>query len=378
MRNYIIKRKLFIFLISILVIATLLVSFTPFIIKYYVNHHIFGNMKNYTGHVDDVDTYLLRGTYVLKNMEIRKNTAKKSAPFFSTEELNIWLSWEALRKGKILAEASLVEAKLNFVQSRDSKKKQHGQGLNWLAVFEKILPATLHQLTVIQSEVRYANPDAQPEIDLRVENINAYIENLTNVRDLEGNRVANGRLTATIFKQTDILTAAEFDPFAYDDFLFAASIQHLDLTQTNNLMNNFFQIDFKSGSGDLFTEISAENRKLSGYIKPLMKDVDIASWSQDIQEQHDNIPRFIWENLIGFLNGILTNPGSDKVATQIELSGDFDKIEVNSFGAFLGFIKNAYFSALKSRFEGKTGLMNNANSKDNDNDNDNDNDKKDD
>lgn len=355
------QKRFSILLITPLVIATLLVILTPFIIKYYVNNHIFGNMKNYTGHVDDVDTYLLRGTYVLKDMEIRKKTADKSAPFFSTEELNIWLSWESLRRGEILAEASLVNSKLNFVQSRDKEKKQHGQGLNWLAVFEKILPATLHELTLINGEVRYNNPDANPEIDLKVKNINAYIENLTNVRDKQGKRVANGKVTANVFDETDLLAAAQFDPFSYDDFLFAASIKNLNLKQTNNLMSNFFQIDFKSGSGDLFTEISAENRKLSGYVKPLMKNVDIASWSQDVEEQNDNIPRFLWENLIGFLNGMLTNPGSDKIATEIEINGNFDEIEISSVDALLGFIKNAYFSALKSRFNGKTGLIGDEN-----------------
>lgn len=342
--------------LGLLGLLILIGIFSPMIIQYHLNHNVFRDMGNYTGRVEDVDVNWWSGSYRLKELVLWRKGGNQDVPFFRVEDFSIGLSWDAIRRGAIRAGVVLENAELNFLDAERAEKRQTGKGTNWLDVLEELLPTTLHRLEIRRSRITFQNFDAEPKIDIQAREIDALITNLTNVKDHEGRRVATAQLDAKILGDAPITAQARFDPFDFNDFLFAAEVRQVDLTRVNNLTAHYANVDFASGHGSLFAEFTARDGQLSGYVKPLLEDVNIVSWEQDVKQQGDNPLQLLWEGMLGFLKTLFTNSETRQFATQIEFEGTLDEATVKSWGAVLGVIRNAFVEALDERYEELTPL----------------------
>lgn len=342
--------------LGLLGLLILIGIFSPMIIQYHLNHNVFRDMGNYTGRVEDVDVNWWSGSYRLKELVLWRKGGNQDVPFFRVEDFSIGISWDAIRRGAIRAGVVLENAELNFLDAERAEKRQTGKGTNWLDVLEELLPTTLHRLEIRRSRITFQNFDAEPKIDIQAQEIDALITNLTNVKDHEGRRVATAQLDAKILGDAPITAQARFDPFDFNDFLFAAEVRQIDLTRVNNLTAHYANVDFASGQGSLFAEFTARDGQLSGYVKPLLEDVNIVSWEQDVKQQGDNPLQLLWEGMLGFLKTLFTNSETRQFATQIEFEGTLDEATVKSWGAVLGVIRNAFVEALDERYEELTPL----------------------
>lgn len=338
----------------------------PQIIQYHLNHNIFRDMGSYTGRVEDVDVSWLSGAYRLEDLVLWRKGGNKDVPFFQVEDLSIGISWDAILHGSILAGVVLENAELNFLDANLPEKRQTGKGTNWLDVLEELLPTTLHRLEIRRSRITFQNFDADPKVDIQARDIEALITNLTNVKDRDGRRVATARLDAQVLGDASMTAQARFDPFDFNDFVFAAEARQIDLTRVNSLTANYANVDFASGHGAIFVELTARDGQLSGYVKPLLEDVNIASWEQDVKEQGDNPLQLLWEGAVGFLKTLLTNPETKQFATQIDIEGTLDEAKIDSWQAVFGVIRNAFVEALDARFEELTPLTRSKSDQDDD------------
>jgi len=341
---------------AILLVLLLIWVLAPFAIKHYLNKRVFDDMGNYTGYVADVDLSLLKGSYVLRDLVLWRKGGNRDIPFFQVEALSISVSWEALWHGSILASVLVDKGALNFLDARKPEDRQSGKGTNWLSVLDELLPTKLHRLEIKRSSIAFKNLDAKPKIDLRATDIEAVVTNLTNVKDENGRRVANASATASLLDGAFLAAEAQFDPFNFNDFVFAGKMHGIHLPQANDFTTHYLNVDFEDGEGELYVELEAVDGKLSGYAKPLFQNVNILSWRQDVEEQKDNPFQLLWEAGLGFFKTLFTNSETKTVATQIDIRGTIDKAEVNSWQAVFGVIKNAFIKAVQSNFDQLTPL----------------------
>lgn len=341
---------------TIVALFVLVGVLSPLLIQYHLNHNLFRDMGNYTGRVEDVDVSWLSGSYRLEDLVLWRKGGNQDVPFFRVDSLSIGLSWDAILHGAILASAVIDDAELNFLDANREEKRQSGQGTNWLDVVEELLPATLHRLEVRNSQVTFQNFDTEPKVDIKARDIEALVTNLTNVKDEEGRRVATAKLEAKMLGDAPLKAEAEFDPFDFNDFVFAAELREVNLTNVNNFTTNYVNVDFAGGHGSVFVELTASDGKLSGYVKPLLEDVNIASWEQDVEQQGDNPLQLLWEGGLGLLKTLFTNSETKQFATQIEIKGTLDEAKIDSWQAVWGVVRNAFVDALDARFDEVTPL----------------------
>ena len=342
--------------LSLIALLIILYILAPFIIKHYLNYRVLNDMGAYSGHVADVDLGLIDGEYQLKDLVVKRNHPRNPVDFFTVETFAIALSWEGLRNGEILTRVKLTKPELTFLDAKQKEDKQTGEGTNWLSVFEEILPVTLHKLVIRDGIIRFQNLDTTPTVNIAIEEIDAELTNLTNVKDANGRRVASASLTGQLFGDSPLSAKADFDPFNFNDFEFAADAKNVRINRLNDFARAYANIDFKSGHGEIFFELSARNRELDGYLKPLFQDVNIASWSQDVEQQGDNPLQLLWEAGWGLLSAIFTNLESNKLGTQIDISGSLEDTDISSWQAVVGVVHNAFIDALHSRYENITPL----------------------
>ncbi|RMR48438.1 hypothetical protein ALP91_01035, partial [Pseudomonas savastanoi pv. glycinea] len=123
----------------------------------------------------------------------------------------------------------------------------------------------------------------------------------------------------------------------------------------NDFSSAYGKFDFNAGDGDLVIEAQADKGQLSGYIKPLLRNVDVFNWHQDVENKDKGVFRSIWEALVGTSETVLKNQRENQFATRVDLSGSVHQQDISGFQAFLQILRNAFVQAFNARYESSKG-----------------------
>ena len=324
----------------------------PYMVRNYLNDKL-ASMGDYRGHIDDIDVALWRGGYRINGLRIVKTTQDLPVPFVDAPLIEISVSWNELWSERaVVARVEFERPEVNFVDGKSQADSQTGEGTDWREQLNKLLPITLNEVRVNDGTLGFYNFNASPPVKLKATDIHASLYNLTNVADEQGNRVARFEGTAKLLDQAPLEASALFDPFHnFQDFEFRVRATGIDLPRLNDLANAYGKFDFKSGNGDLVVEAVAEESQLSGYIKPLLRNVEVFDWQQDVENQNKGFFRSLWEAVVGGSEKVLKNQPRDQIATRVELRGSTKQQDVSAFQAFLGILRNGFVQAFNSGFE---------------------------
>lgn len=257
---------------SLIVLLVALHLALPYLVRDYLNDKL-ADMGDYRGQVADVDLAWWRGAYQINGLKIVKTSGKVPVPFLDAPLIDLSVSWRSLWYDKaVVAEVTFVRPELNFVDGGSKQASQTGRGTDWRQQLEKLLPITLNEVRIDNGVLTFRNFNSKPPVDLKATQLNANIRNLTNVRDKKGRRDASFEGTALIAGDAKVESRATFDPFSdFDDFKFRLRATGIELRKLNDFASAYGKFDFNAGHGDVVIEAQAENGRLNGYIKPLLR-----------------------------------------------------------------------------------------------------------
>ncbi|MET1077981.1 MAG: DUF748 domain-containing protein [Pseudomonas sp.] len=325
----------------------------PYLVRDYLNGKL-AEMGDYRGQVSDVDLAWWRGAYRINGLRIVKVEGKVPVPFVEAPIIDLAVSWQALWEHRAIVAVVVFERpELNFVDGgTDRAASQTGQGTDWRAQMNKLLPITLNEVRVRDGRISFHNFNSSPPVDLEATAVEASLYNLTTVADAEGGRIARFEGRAQLLGHAPLESTASFDPFQnFESFEFKLRATGIELKRLNDFSSAYGQFDFNAGSGDLVIEAQAKEGELSGYIKPLLRNVDVFNWRQDVSNEDKGFFRSVWEALVGGGENLLKNQSRDQFATRVELSGSVRQQEISAFRAFLAILRNGFVQAFNSRFE---------------------------
>ncbi|CAG8867553.1 hypothetical protein PS627_02547 [Pseudomonas fluorescens] len=339
-------------LASLIVLLVALHLALPGLGRDYLNDKL-ADMGDYRGQVTDVDLAWWRGAYQINGLEIVKTTGKVPVPFVQAPLIDISVSWHALwHDHAVVAEVAFVKPVLNFVDGGSKQASQTGQGTDWRQQLDKLLPITLNEVRIDDGTLTFRNFNSKPPVDLKATELQASIRNLTNVKDVKGRRDASFEATARMLGDARVETRATFDPFSeFEDFDFRLRANGIQLRRLNDFASAYGKFDFNAGHGDVVIEAQAKDAQLSGYIKPLLRDVDVFNWQQDVKDADKGFFRSIWEAVVGASETVLKNQRKNQFATRVELSGSVHKSDISAFEAFLQILRNGFVQAFSARYE---------------------------
>lgn len=310
-------------------------------------------MGDYTGHVDAVELYWWRGAYELHNLDISKIEGNLQAPLLKAPLIDIAISWKALWEQRALvAVVRFTEPELTFVDAQNEKDKQIGEGVDWRVKLQEQLPITMNELQIVDGVLAFRNFSTDPEVNLYVNDVDLSVYNLSTAEDLEGTRDASMDGTGAFLGHAPVEVEAAFDPLVrMENFAFRLRVTEVELPRLNDFATAYGNFDFEAGSGELVIEASVEGGEINGYVKPLMRDVEIFDFEQDIQNEEKGFLRGIWEALVDGGETILKNQHKDQLATRVTLDGTLDDTEVSALQAFFGILRNGFIEAFSSGFD---------------------------
>ncbi len=341
---------------SLAAIALLLLALhiaLPYLVRDYLNEKL-ADMGDYRGQVSDVDLALWRGAYRINGLEIVKTDAKVPVPFVNAPLIDLAVSWHALWYDRaVVARVRFVKPQINFVDGGANRQaSQTGAGTDWRAQLGKLLPITLDEVRIDDGQVSFHNFNSKPAVKMDATAVNASFYNLTNVVDVKGKRDARFEGKALLLGHAPLETTATFDPLSnFEDFQFRLRARDIELKRLNDFASAYGKFDFNAGSGDVVIEAQAEKGQLSGYIKPLLRDVEVFNWQQDVENRNKGIFRSIWEALVGTSETVLKNQRKNQFATRVELSGNVHQQNISALQAFLQILRNGFVQAFNARYE---------------------------
>lgn len=337
---------------SLIVVAVLLIAVIalrlalPTLVKNQLNQR-FAQMGDYSGYVDDVDIALWRGAYALNDVDITKVDQDVPVPFFSADTIDLAIDWSALIHFAIVAEVHFHRPQLHFVDADDAGV-QAGGGTDWRDVVQQLIPISIDVLEISNGEINFHNFQSDPEVHLTLTNLEGSFHNITNADRSENAVPAEFHLEGFVFDDARALVEGSLDPLGnFENFSVNLRVTGVDLTLMNSLTEAYGRFDFESGHGDLVMELEAVEGELDGYVRPLLDNVAILDLESDSE---DGLLSTVWEAIVGGLGQIFRNQPEDRIAAEIQISGNIANQEVSTWQAFLSIMRNAFIEVYDAQF----------------------------
>lgn len=345
-------------LVTIGVIAVLLIGIRiamPYVAKHYINRYLV-NMNGYRGHVEDVGIRLYRGAYVIKGIELKKMTGKIPAPFFSASAFDFSIQWSELFHGHLVAKIEIDDPTVNFVSGPTKEQSQTGENLDWQKKIKKLSPFNINSFRINNGEIHFRNFHSDPKVDIYVQKIQALATNLTNSRKVAKTLHANIESSGIVLGNGKFKVNVNLDPYAKQPtFKLDMSVNNVDLVKLNDFLRAYGKFDVHHGTFGLYGEFAAADGKFEGYLKPLLEEVEVVRWKEDIKKPFFKL---LWKAVVGAVVGVFKNQPEDRLATKIPFNGTFDDPGADIWATIGNLLKNAFIQALMP------GLDNSINLKD--------------
>ena len=197
------------------------------------------------------------------------------------------------------------------------------------------------RVRVTKSEVGITNRQATPpfrvfltDVELEVDNVsNQRAEGVGEVR-LSGLFMGSGRTQATMgFKPTP----------KGPDFDVLVKLEATDMKTMNPLLRQYGKFDVVEGKFSLYSELHGKAGRVTGYVKPLFRDVKAFDPEQD---RDKGFVRRLYERIVSGVSKLLKNPPRDEVATKVDVEGRIDNPNTSTLQAIANLLRNAFIEAI--------------------------------
>jgi hypothetical protein len=248
-------------------------------------------------------------------------------------------------------ELRLQDAKIDYVHSTATKPQEVRRAKK---VAEKVNKAQKDSTVrvkvehgqILKSELGFVNKATDPDyrvfisdIDMDVKNLSNRLEEGTGVVKLTGKFMGSGL--------TDL--KATFRPEKpRPDFDLYAKIVKTRVEAFNDVLRAYGDMDTHRGMFAFFSELSVKDNQIRGYVKPLLKDVDVYDPQEDKEKP---VTKKMYEAVVGGVLKLLENEPRNEAATVTDLSGPVENPRADTWQIVAKLVQNAFFKAILPGFE---------------------------
>ena len=335
-------------LIGILALLIIVRVALPYFVKNYLND-LLENIDGYTGHVEDVDLHLYRGAYRVNQLAIYSTTQEMDRPFFSTNNIDLSISWKDIFKGAIVGKVILEEPELNFVAVESAQDSMAtGEDVDWTETIKDMLPIDINLFQIENGRINYVDEFSSPKVDIYLKSMNFSLENIRNTEDDSDPLPSPFKLTAVSLGDGNLNASGKANLLRQiPNFDLDLKFEKADLTAFNDFFKAYAWFDFERGDFNLYTEMALVDSTLQGYFKPLLNDIKVLDW----ENEEGGFFNKIYQGVVGGALQLLKNHPEDQSATRVEISGTVTNTDVGVFSAIVELLKNAFIKPLQKDLE---------------------------
>jgi hypothetical protein len=206
------------------------------------------------------------------------------------------------------------------------------------------------RLRVVGGEFGLVNEAANPryrvfltKTDLKLENLSNHFTDGPARVQLAGAFMGSGTTKATGTFRSD-LNGPDFD--------LNVQVIDTDMRAMNDLLRAYEKFDVVGGLFSLYSELGVKNRVVTGYVKPLFRNLDAYDRRQDREK---GVFRKLYERLVEGVGKLLENVPRDEVATKADIQGRIDEPRTSTMQVLVRLVQNAFFRAILPGFDQEVG-----------------------
>ncbi|MEY2466287.1 MAG: hypothetical protein QOD03_808 [Verrucomicrobiota bacterium] len=348
-RRHRLRTFLFILLVLIVILG-IARAMLPWFVRNYVNRTLDRNPL-YSGKIGQVQIHLWRGAYSIQDIRLSKTTGNVPVPLFAAKRVDFALEWNALLHHRIVARVLMEQPEINFVDAPTEDESQSGIGGPWLQMIRDLSPFKINSAIIREGSVHFRAYQTAKPLDVYLTQVEGSIDNLSNIGNETVPLAASIQAKAVAMDQAKLEFKMTLDPFSYrPTFHLALRLLGLDVTKINDLALAYGKFDFKRGWFDLVIDADSKEGQLTGYVKPLFRNLQVFSVTKDIQE--DNVLQFFWQALVGAATNLLKNRPRDQFGTLIPFTADASNTTSADILATIGnILRNAFVRAYLPHLE---------------------------
>ena len=342
-------RIVILIIIAFLIIIRLLL---PSMVLSHANKAL-GELEGYRGHIEDIDIAIIRGAYAANGVYIDKiDSAKnKAVPFFSTDVLDIAVEWSSLLKGKIAGSLGFLNPVIRFESEKNEPEDLQNDTTDFRKVLKSFIPLKVNRFELNNGLFQYIDSTTKPAVNVTIDSINLIARNLSSADDtsaLPASVTANANIYGGSFN-----LKMKLNPMSeYPTYDMNMELENTNLRELNNFFKAYGKIDINKGTFGMYAEVAGKDKKFIGYVKPVIKDLDIVG----PQDRKDSFLNRLWEGIVSIAGSILENKEEDQVATKIPISGEYDDPSIQTWYAIMNVLRNAFVQAIYPSIDNQINL----------------------
>jgi hypothetical protein len=199
----------------------------------------------------------------------------------------------------------------------------------------------IDQGKILHSELGFVNKAADPEYRVFLSDANIGLDNFSNQLS-EG--TAYLKLTGKFMGTGPTQVSATFRPETQSpDFDLKLRLVNTRLRALNDVLRAYGKFDVTEGMFSLFSEFTVKDGAVTGYVKPLFKDVDVYD---SVQDRDKGLLQKLYESVVGGASDMLKNRTRDEVATKADVSGPLKNPRMNTWEMIVKLLQNAFVQAI--------------------------------
>jgi hypothetical protein len=332
-------RPLLILIGAVVIIRIIL----PYVLLHVANDRL-SKTPGYYGHIADLDLALIRGAYQLEGFYLDKqdSVTRKRTPFLRAGVIDLSLEWKAIFHGAIVGELVIDTAEVRFTKEAAEPADLQKDTASFGDLLHDFMPLRINRLEFHNSAIRYMDPTTSPPVDVQLNDVDLLATNLTNATDDKVLLPSKVKASAGLYGG-HLSFNMGIDPLAESPtFDMDLALTETKLSELNQMLKAYANADVNKGTMGLYTEMATRNGEFTGYVKPVIKDLDVLG----PEDRKDSFFHKIYEGLVGTGGSIVTNPRRDQVATKVELRGKLSDVKVSTINAVVQLLRNAFIRAI--------------------------------
>jgi len=323
----------------------------PYLVTRYVNS-VLADLKGYDGSISGVNIYLIRGAYTINDLRIFKIEGNDAVPFIDFPVTDLSVEWRALFSGAVVGEVVIKKPKLNFIggdgESGVSGENQTGAEVDWVDFIKKLIPLKINRMEIVQGTVFFYDFTTKPKVSLFLDSLNILATNLNNSEEITDPLPSSVSATATSIGggklgiEMDINVLKQIPDLDMD-----LKFEEVNIPALNDFFLAYSKVDMESGTFSLFSEVTIDSGNITGYLKPIARNIKVVNWDKDKQ----NPLNLIWQSIVGVLAEAFENQKQDQFATRVPIEGQVNDIEAAMWPSVFNVFKNAFVKAFELNTE---------------------------
>src|SRR6266542_1248461 len=208
----------------------------------------------------------------------------------------------------------------------------------------------IDRLDITRSTLGFVNRAATPEYRLALTDTNLTVENLGNQRRESQSMI---RLRGRFMGTGDTVVTMTLRPrTGGGDMDLTARIDEADIARMNGFVRAHGGIDVAGGKLSVYSELRVRDGAVTGYVKPLFRDVSVGAVDGE-EAEAKSFGRRLYERAVGAAMNILKNQSRGEVATVATISGRLDQPQCSKWEIIGRLLQNAFIKAILPGFDAK-------------------------